>query len=232
MAEFDAYRETYRDSINQAISFSGQSLDFFTKAKAEYLLELFDRELPDQGPLKALDVGCGHGDIHGFVLGGGRVIDLFGVDVAETVVEEARMAHPAVNYRAYDGTALPYEDGAFDAAYTICVMHHVPPSDWRRFLIEMSRIVRPGGLVAVFEHNPFNPLTRRIVNNCPIDRDAVLLRSGQLRQLASEAGLEAVRCRFIIFTPFEASIFKRLDRWLGWLPLGSQYFVAGRVPAT
>ena len=28
----------------------------------------------------------------------------------------------------------------------------------------------PGGIIVIFERNPFNPVTRKIVNTCPYDR--------------------------------------------------------------
>ena len=32
----------------------------------------------------------------------------------------------------------------------------------------MSRVTRPGGIVAIFEHNPWNPLTRKAVRGLPV----------------------------------------------------------------
>jgi hypothetical protein len=88
--------------------------------------------------------------------------------------------------------------------------------------------VRPGGIVVVFEHNPHNPATRRIVNTCPLDENAVLLEPKHLSSLAKGAEFRNVETRFIIFTPFEAASFKRFDRAMGWLPLGAQYYVCGQ----
>ena len=69
-----------------------------------------------------------------------------------------------------------------------------------------------------------------LAQNEIIDRNAVLLRSGRLKELAGSAGLTDIVSRFILFAPFDLSLFKRLDRGMGWLPLGAQYFVAGSVP--
>lgn len=226
MAEFDDYSKSYHDQINAAISYSGQDVDFYTRVKADYLAALLDQHLDGVGQPKVLDVGCGHGDIHSHLLER-KKMDLTGIDVATSVVDEARQLNPGVSYDHYDGVRLPYDDGSFDAAYTICVMHHVPPAQWQAFMDEMRRIVRPGGLVAVFEHNPLNPLTRRLVNNCPIDANAVLLNGRTLTGLFREAGFAKPKRRFIIFTPFSAKFFRWFDRVMGWLPLGAQYFVAG-----
>ena len=153
---------------------------------------------------------------------------LTGIDVAVATIEQARAEHRQVNYDVYDGARLPYADGAFDTAYTICVMHHVPPRQWRVFMEEMRRVVRLGGLVAVIEHNPLNPLTSWLVSACPFDRNAVLLRASKLKGLMRDVGFGEIYHRYILFTPFDAHPFKRLDRALGWLPLGAQYLAVGR----
>jgi hypothetical protein len=106
-------------------------------------------------------------------------------------------------------------------------MHHVPPDDLEGFMGEMHRVTKKGGLVVVFEHNPLNPLTRHAVDRCTLDEDAILLGRSQIRGLFSRAGIEAMESRYLFFTPFAGGFFQKLDRALGWLPLGAQYYVAG-----
>ncbi len=232
MKEFDRYNDIYRDEIDKAVAFSGQSHDFYIKVKARFLLDLLGRMRAQSGAgrLRALDVGCGHGYIHPFLTAAGADLELTGIDVAGGVLDGARKANPAVRYDVYDGRRLPYEAGSFDAAFTIAVMHHVPAAEWGGFLAEMRRVVKPGGLIAVIEHNPINPLTRWIVRTCPLDKNAVLLPSGQVARLLRDAGLVNIERRYILFTPFEGRFFRKLDDWLGWLPLGAQYCMTARVP--
>src|SRR5262249_45593988 len=45
-----------------------------------------------------------------------------------------------------DATALPYADGAFDAALSLLVLNFVP--DANRAAAEMMRVTKPGGIVA------------------------------------------------------------------------------------
>ena len=59
--DYDQYRDRYRRDLDSALSFSGASHDFFTRAKAEELLRLARLHLGDSGQLDALDVGCGIG---------------------------------------------------------------------------------------------------------------------------------------------------------------------------
>jgi ubiquinone/menaquinone biosynthesis C-methylase UbiE len=229
MTEFDGYSQGYEQDINAAISHTGKPQEFFTRVKADYLSELFARNFGANSKDEILDVGCGNGSIHPMLLDRHPGLRLTGIDVASTFLETATRQHPQVRYDVYDGVKLPYPTARFDAAYTICVMHHVAPTEWSSFLSEMSRVVRPGGLVSVIEHNPLNPLTRRLVNTCPFDKNAVLLRSSRLTKLMVDAGLREVACRFIQFTPFDGAFFKFFDRMMGWLPLGAQYLATGRV---
>jgi len=89
-------------------------------------------------------------------------------------------------------------------------------------------IVRPGGLVAIYEHNPLNPLTRWAVSRCAFDADAVLLGRRELARLARGAGLELVMQSYIVFFPSRAPLFSTIERGLGWLPLGAQHGMAAR----
>lgn len=231
--EFDQHKDTYRSDIDKAVAFSGQSHDFFTRVKAEYLIDILrslDRK-PVAPPLEVLDVGCGHGHIHPYLIQSPLRIKLSAIDVAATVVEEARQTNPAVDYRSYEGARLPYGDSTFDAAYTIAVMHHVPPQQWPAFLKEMRRVVRPGGLIVIFEHNPINPLTQWIVRTCPIDDNAVLLSSRLLSRLVSQSQFSDIESRYILFTPLDGARYRAFDKIIGWLPLGAQYYVSARVPS-
>jgi hypothetical protein len=92
----------------------------------------------------------------------------------------------------------------------------------------MARVVRPGGLVTIFEHNPRNPLTMRVVNNCPFDADAVLLNSKETSRLITDSGLDIWRRKHILSIPAAGSALRRVDQMLSWVGLGAQYYVAGR----
>lgn len=226
--EFDTYKTSYRDAVNASLGFSGLDVDFFTRVKADYLVDLLAARFGDVANLDVIDIGCGVGNYHKLLQP--KVGTLTGVDVAAECVEQARIENPGVQYESYDGARLPYADASFDAAFTICVMHHVPPAAWANFTREALRVLRPGGLFAVFEHNPLNPLTMRVVNRCPFDKDAVLLRKTQVVGLLDEAGFENVTPRFILSVPAANAPLRAVDRVFSRLPLGAQYYVTGTRP--
>jgi SAM-dependent methyltransferase len=221
--DFERHKDTYRQEIQKSISFIGQDLDFFTQAKAEWLLELTRRYLGNPSRLKVLDVGCGVGITDHYLTGHfGKV---HGLDLSPGVVRKAKRLNPKASYRHYGGQTLPYRSNSMDVTFAICVMHHVASEELSRFASELARVTKKGGLIAVFEHNPLNPLTQIAVSRCEMDNDAILLGMGKVKGLLKGGG-KVVEKKYILFTPFRAPFFRLLDRFLGWLPLGAQYFVA------
>jgi SAM-dependent methyltransferase len=224
--EFDRHADGYREAVENSISFSGQDLDFFTRAKARVLLELA-RTVGRPDELAFLDVGCGPGETDRFLQG--RVRSLAGVDVSPEMVERARRSNPWAEYRQQSaGEQLPYDGASFEVCFAICVLHHVPTTERGPLVEEMVRVCRPGGIVAVFEHNPFNPLTRRAVRGCEFDRDAELLPRREATRLLRRPGLLDPGGRYIEFFTRDSGLFRAIEGRLGWLPLGAQYAVFAR----
>jgi SAM-dependent methyltransferase len=227
IGDFDHHADSYREDVENAIGWSGKDVDYFAEGKADLLTSLAHRHLGEPTALRVLDVGCGIGVTDRFLVG--RFAELHGVDLAADAVERAQAANPSVHYEAYDGGRLPFADDSLDVAFTICVLHHVPPAEWRTFVEEMRRVVRPGGVVAVFEHNPLNPLTRVSVSRCPFDEDVTLLRAGTTEGVLREAGLTVSERRFFFFLPLRRIAESRLERALRRVPFGAQYYVAATV---
>ena len=226
MAElFDKYDKSFGAVVQSSINFSGLPHSFFIAAKVDALRELIATRLHGMHNPHMLDVGCGVGEFHPFVQGMfGRIC---GADVSAASIAQARIRNPGVQYEAYVGETLPYESAAFDLSVAICVLHHVPPTQWVGFLREMRRVVRPGGLVCLIEHNPLNPLTRLAVARCEFDRDAVLLRAGRARALMADAGLHDARSHYFLLLPSAAPMARRVEQGLWRIPLGAQYIASG-----
>lgn len=225
--EFDRYRESYDDAVNRAISFSGQKVEAFTRAKAHDLLRTIASHFDSPRGLNLLDVGCGIGNYHSFLTP--VVGTVSGVDVSSACIAKAKERNPAVSYSVYGGDRLPYQDGQFDVAFCVCVIHHVPPDRWQQFVDEMRRVTRAGGLIVVYEHNPTHPLTRKVVRDCEFDRDAVLLTMAQSRGLLEGAGCASVTTSSILTLPPIVEFVEKLDVFFAKLPFGSQYRAIGRV---
>ncbi|MDX6669148.1 MAG: hypothetical protein QOK04_2528 [Solirubrobacteraceae bacterium] len=223
-SDFNTYKDNEREAVEESIAFSRRGVDYFAEHKALHLVALARRHLGDPSALSALDLGCGIGATDAFVAR--SFGDLHGADIAAEALSRAADANPAVTYTPYDGVRLPYDDGTFDLVFTINVLHHVPVQRRSGFVAEMSRVVRPGGLAVVIEHNQLNPLTSYAVSRCEFDEDAVLLTRRNASRLLQDAGLRPTERRYILFAPMGPARAVALDRWLRWLPLGGPYYVA------
>ncbi len=223
---FDDYVETYKKEIQSSIDFAGQDVDFFIELKANLLIKIAQKNFGSLENIKALDIGCGVGLVDKFLYP--KIKNLYGIDVEEGVVEKARTNNPDIDYRIYNGTNIPFENNTFDLSFAINVMHHVPPAQWENFTKEMHRVLKPGGIAAVFEHNPANPLTRKVVRECEFDRDAILLKHNRILELFQKAELKVFDDSYIVFFPLKGGLLRGIESLLKWLPLGAQQYVAGR----
>ncbi len=223
---FDNYVETYQKEVQSSINFIGQDVDFFIELKANMITGIAGRYFDNPEQINVLDIGSGIGLTDHHLTGFFK--NLHGVDVEEGVVKKAMSYNPSVKYSLYDGLKLPFEDNAMDIVFAINVMHHVPPSSWKNFVSEMYRVVKPGGLGLVFEHNPLNPLTRLAVSRCEFDRDAVLIYKNRLKKMFVEASFIVNESRYIVFFPLRYKIFRSIETVLGKIPLGAQYYLAGK----
>jgi SAM-dependent methyltransferase len=226
--DFDRAADDYSRRVEGAVSFAGQEHGFFLDAKVAVLEETIARRFGPAVEPSLLDLGCGVGEISRRLDRGGR--RLLGADVALGVLRRAQRALPRRRFVRFDGRRLPFRDGGFDLVLAVCVVHHVPPRAWPGFFAEMARVVRPGGLAVVFEHNPLNPLTRWAVSRCEFDADAVLLGARTVRALLAGAGLAVGERGHLLFFPWAGGPWRWLERKLRAVPLGAQYFVAGEKP--
>jgi SAM-dependent methyltransferase len=101
--------------------------------------------------MSLLDVGCGPGTLTvdlARLTDPGRVV---GVDVAESIVDQARRDaatnHPNVEFQTADVYELGFESDTFDIVHAHQVLQHL--DDPVAALREMRRVCRPGGVVAV-----------------------------------------------------------------------------------
>lgn len=103
---------------------------------------------------RVLDVGCGTGSLTFALPQAAAIGEIAAIDFSPVFVEEAqrRNRDPRISIRQGDATAIPFEDGRFDRALSLLVLHFVPEAD--KAVTEMRRVVRSGGVVAaaVWDH--------------------------------------------------------------------------------
>lgn len=115
---------------------------------------------------RVLDVGCGTGSLTFALAASPDPVEIAAIDFSPVFVEAAkkRNTDPRVKISQADACALPFEDGMFDRAMALLVLHFVP--DAGKAVAEMRRVVRPGGVVAavVWDHLGGMPGMRMMVD--------------------------------------------------------------------
>ncbi|HEX6998270.1 MAG TPA: class I SAM-dependent methyltransferase [Gammaproteobacteria bacterium] len=231
-AEFDKFAAEYREIHAANIKLSGEDPEYFAEYKVlDVLGELEKRGKADRR-LDVLDFGAGIGYAVPFFrrhLPGARVTCL---DVSRKSLAIGAARHGAhAAFRHFDGRAIPFGDDCFDAAHASCVFHHIPHERHVALLGEIRRVLKPGGVLLVFEHNPLNPLTRHAVSTCAFDENAELIGAGEMRRRALQAGFDDASVRYRIFFPRPLAALRPLEPYLAWLPLGAQYYVCAEKRA-
>jgi SAM-dependent methyltransferase len=166
-----------------------------------------------------LDVGCGPGALTGELVRRVGAECVVAVDPSEPFVEAVRERNPGVDARRAPAEALPFADGAFDAALAQLVVHFM--TDPVAGLREMSRVTEPDGVVAacVWDHHgggsPLSPFWSAVAELEPgADTEAGMAgtRQGHLGELFREAGLAEVD-----ESALEVGVeFDQFDDW--WAP--------------
>jgi hypothetical protein len=73
---------------------------------------------------------------------------------------------------------------------------------------ELWRVTRPGGIAVVFEHNPSNLLTRRVVSNCIFDEGVTLLPHHETESLMRNEYFDFSPSRFFLLLPFQIAAWR------------------------
>jgi demethylmenaquinone methyltransferase / 2-methoxy-6-polyprenyl-1,4-benzoquinol methylase len=96
---------------------------------------------------RVLDACCGTGDLAvAAAAAGGKVT---GVDFSQPMLDRARRKAPEIEWIEGDALALPFEDGAFDAATVGFGVRNL--ADLEGGLRELRRVLHPGGPLAILE---------------------------------------------------------------------------------
>ena len=110
---------------------------------------------PDASEGKALDVGCGVGQVvHQLDQAG---VEAYGVDVSEPNIEKAKEV--SERCKLYDGKQLPFEDGHFASVGALNVLEHVDEPE--AFITDLVRVTQPGGKIVISSPNFFRALGLR-----------------------------------------------------------------------
>jgi SAM-dependent methyltransferase len=210
MSEFDKYALEYQSMHAQNVKASGYEPAFFDEYKVKEIhrkLKIYGRKyFPSSS--------------------------IIGADVSQDSLDMAKSANkdvPGIQWELLSETGpIPFPD-TFDVIFIANVFHHIPHSEHIRILKDLKNHLRPGGMIFMFEHNPWNPITVKTIKDCPFDIDAVLLPPSYSEHIYKESGFSIRKRTFTLFFPAFVGFLRPLEPMLGFLPFGAQYYYEARV---
>jgi SAM-dependent methyltransferase len=224
--EFDAYAATYDAALARGISISGEDKTYFARGRILWLSRRLKRL--QEHPRTVMDFGCGTGSATPFLLNELGLESVVGVDASNQSLAIARDTHgtrasfvPFAEYRP---------KGDFDLVFCNGVFHHISPDERVAAVDTVYSSLRPGGLFAFWENNPWNPGTRYIMRRIPFDDSAITLSPPAARRLLRERGFEVMQTDFLFLFPRSLSWLRFLEPHVASLPLGAQYEILCRKP--
>ena len=226
--EFDAYAARYDEALAAGLSVTGEDKDYYARGRMHWLAGRL-RALGEAAPDTVLDFGCGLGGSTPLFLDTLGAKQVVGVDVSEGLLDRAREAfasEPRARFHSIPAYEAP---GSADLAFVNGVFHHIPVADRADALRYVRRSLRPGGLFAFWENNPWNPGTRWIMSRVSFDENAITITPPEARGLLRAAGFEVVETDFLFIFPRALSWLRWLEPLVARLPLGGQYMVLCRA---
>jgi SAM-dependent methyltransferase len=223
--EFDKYAADYELALAAGLSISGEDQNYFAQGRIAWLASCL-RQLVEK-PRSALDFGCGTGSATPYYFDLIGVESVLGLDISAKSLDVAKRNYGSVRARfLLFNQYQPSEQ--IDLAFCNGVFHHIPLSARAAVVDYIYRLLRRGGLFALWENNPWNPGTRYVMSRIPFDRDAITLAAPETRRLLRAGGFEILRTDFLFIFPRMLSWFRGVEPLVAKLPLGAQYQVLCR----
>jgi predicted TPR repeat methyltransferase len=221
---FDQYSNQYKQMLAASTGTNVESAGFFASQKIHHLR----RSLPVGFDVKSiLDYGCGIGMSLMPLRQAFPKARIVGVDPSEASLQVAADQHKDhdIELMSLSTFQRQQHEDLFDLIFLSCVLHHIDENEHKEVLGLLNARCSTGGRIAIVEHNPSNPYTRKIVRDCPFDEGVKLIPSRYLKRLLMSSGWQKPNSKYITFIPPSLRRISMMEDWLAWCPAGGQYLL-------
>ena len=217
---FDGCADRYEEELARGLSVTGESMAYYARERLDWVRRYVERDRVEVK--RVLDFGCGVGHATPYIFDRLGASEVTGVDVSARSLERAREQYgsPRAHFVAPDQVS-----GSFDLAFTNGVFHHIPPAQRDAAVRFVYGALKPGGIFAFWENNPWNPGTRYIMSRVSFDKDAITIPPPEARAMLTAGGFQVVETSSRFFFPRMLAALRVLEPALSRLPLGGQYLV-------
>jgi SAM-dependent methyltransferase len=152
------------------------------------LLDRFAEKVQSIGP--ACDIGCGPGQVARYLHE--RGVRVSGVDLSPMMVEAARRLNPGIEFEQADMRTLKFEDEALGGITAFYSIIHIPRLEVVAALVELKRVLRPGGLLLLSFHIGDDSMHLDEWWGQQVSVDFFFFRTEEMKGYLSQAGFEVV----------------------------------------
>ena len=218
IGNFDSHASNYEQALSDSLGIFGEMSSYFAQYKLNILTECID-----QHEIKSvLDYGSGVGSSIPFIREKFPDSEVWATDLSIKSLEILKSRYPLTQISEISALPKRY----FDLIFVSCVIHHIPVSDRLEIMHQLFNYLSPNGRLCIFEHNPYSPITRRIVSNCEFDDGVVLINNSSLKKIILKVSPKStIKSGYCLFFPSFLSKLFYFEKFLRWLPFGGQYFV-------
>jgi SAM-dependent methyltransferase len=225
---FDPIARDYEAAVERGVRLSGEERSYFSLGRVAFLGRELRRRGAEAAIREILDFGCGTGLTSLHLLEAFPSARLAAADPSARMLDEARRRASGPRARFLHAESADLAPGQFDLVYAANVFHHIEPTRRHGVLRDLHAAARPGGWLAVFENNPWNPGARAVMARVSFDDDAAPLSVLEARRLVHAAGFRVACTRSLFYFPRFLSALRPLEPWLAALPFGAQHAVLAR----
>jgi len=223
---FDGFADDYEKHHDNYLPLGVRSEEFL-RQKSVFVKNLSNEALASESSINLLDFGCGTGRLAESLINWKKLGTYYGLDDSQSTIDEARERLSSQNNFKFvqNFNEIP-NDFRPNLILALNVFHHVSPVLREQKAQELTNLLVPNGVLVLWEHNPWNPITRTLVKICPFDKGVKLLTKTTGLNLFRRQLLECIDQRFLNITPpslQRLAFFKYLEKNLNRYPLGAQY---------
>jgi trans-aconitate methyltransferase len=202
-AEFDRFARRYDEDLAKSLAVTGDSREFYAQKRIDWTAHCVSQL--GYSVRRILDYGCGDGGNVPMLAARFNTEHVLGVDVSSESIAVARQTNPAPGLQ-FRCTSEWTPDGTVDLAFTNGVFHHIPPAERLACLQAIRNALKPGGLFAFWENNPWNPGTQFVMSRCAFDEHAIKISPRNAKKALSSAGFKILRTDSLFYFPHKLKL--------------------------
>ena len=208
--------------LQKGLSLTGEDKLYYASERVKWLghkLQSYSFSIEN-----TLDFGCGDGATTPILLDQLKLKKVVGIDISNRSIEIAKTEYGTSSTTFYSLKEFS-SSNEFDLVYTNGVFHHIQPANRLNTLSMIHHALRPNGLFAFWENNPWNIGTRIIMSRVAFDKDAIMISPSEAKKLITTIKFNVLDVSYKFIFPNILKRFRIFEKRLSRYPLGGQYLI-------